>query len=70
MIILAVVCFYGIRVSPGGHDDYMSRAQTDSIKGIFAIIILYSHMRGYLPPPQVVMINYTIGPLISWDNLW
>lgn len=52
VIILAVVCFYGIRVSYRGHDDYMSRAQTDSIKGIFAIIILYSHMRGYLPPPE------------------
>lgn len=52
VIILAVVCFYGIRISFKGHNDYISRSQTDSIKGIFAVIILYSHMRGYLPPPS------------------
>ena len=47
LIILIVMCLWGVKVSSTGHADYISRSQTDSIKGIFAIIILFSHMRGY-----------------------
>ncbi len=50
-LLLAIVAIYGARISYHGHPDYIAREQTDSIKGIFAIIILFSHMRGYLPPP-------------------
>ena len=51
LLILAMVILYGTRVSFRGYTDYIDRAQTDSIKGIFAVIILYSHMKGYLSPP-------------------
>lgn len=30
------------------HDDYLGRAQTTCIKGIFAVIILFSHIRTYV----------------------
>ncbi|MDE6097912.1 MAG: acyltransferase [Muribaculaceae bacterium] len=52
VVILFLLCLYGIRLSYKGHSDYLGRSQTDSVKGIFAIIILFSHMRGYLPPPS------------------
>lgn len=51
ILLLVIITIYGARVSSDGHSDYIGRNQTDSIKGIFAIIILFSHMRGYLPPP-------------------
>lgn len=47
LLALIVLCLWGAKFSSTGHADYISRSQTDSIKGIFAIIILYSHMRGY-----------------------
>ena len=50
VLILAVASFWGMKVSVSGHSDYINKNQTDSIKGIFAIIILFSHMRDYLPP--------------------
>lgn len=69
VVVLAIVCFYGLRFSWAGHADYINRGQTDSIKGIFAIIILYSHMRwGIIPPPQALMIVYSFLCLISSDN--
>lgn len=50
LVILLVICLYQMKIS-SFHDDYISKNSTDSIKGIFTVIILYSHMRGYLPPP-------------------
>lgn len=47
-VLLACVALYGVKVS-SHHEDYISKPVTDSIKGIFAIIIIYSHGRGYLP---------------------
>lgn len=49
-VLLACVALYGVTFS-SHHEDYISKPVTDSIKGIFAIIIIYSHGRGYLPPP-------------------
>ena len=46
-ILLLIVCLYGIKYKTF-HEDYMSKQSTNAIKGIFAIIILFSHMRGYL----------------------
>lgn len=51
IILLLLVALYGGKISLSGHDDYINRGQTDSIKGIFAIVILFSHMRNYLPEP-------------------
>lgn len=46
-VFLAFICLWNIRV-PKFHDDYMSLEATTSIKGIFAVIILYSHLSGYI----------------------
>lgn len=46
-IVLALICLYKIRFA-NFHNDYLGREQTDSIKGIFAIIIVFSHMRNYI----------------------
>lgn len=45
--ILILITLYKIRFS-NFHEDYMEKNQTDSIKGVFAIIILFSHFRGYV----------------------
>lgn len=44
---LLVISIWGVKLS-SFHEDYMSLTSTNVIKGIFAVIILYSHMRGYL----------------------
>lgn len=46
-ILLLILCLYGIKYKTF-HEDYMSKQSTNAIKGIFAMIILFSHMRGYL----------------------
>ena len=46
-LILLAVILYGIRFS-SYHEDYMAPGSTNAIKGAFAVIILYSHMRGYI----------------------
>ncbi|MBR2335330.1 MAG: acyltransferase family protein [Clostridia bacterium] len=47
VIALAAICVYKIKFS-SFHDDYMSIPATNSIKGIFAVIILFSHLRSYI----------------------
>lgn len=50
-LLLVLISCFGMKLS-SWNNDYISKPVTDSIKGIFAIIIIYSHMRGYLPPPS------------------
>ena len=45
--ILAIISLIGVRFS-SFHSDYMSTDQTTAIKGIFAVLILLSHMSGYV----------------------
>ena len=47
LILLLVVCCCGMKFS-SFHSDYMSIPATTAIKGIFAIIILLSHLRQYI----------------------
>ena len=44
--LLFLLCFYGINYS-AFQDDYLSVPKTTSIKGLFAVLILLSHVRGY-----------------------
>lgn len=44
---LILVCIWNIRFS-NFHEDYMSPRATNAIKGIFAVVILFSHMKGYI----------------------
>ena len=48
---LFAILLWKVKLSPF-HEDYLSPHATNSIKGIFAIIILFSHMRGYLTLPD------------------
>ncbi len=46
---LLVLCLVGIKFSgKNGFDDYMSPPKTGAIKGIFVIIVLFSHVRQYI----------------------
>ncbi len=47
LVALAAVTLYGCRLSKF-HDDYMGFSQTTAIKGFFAVVIVFSHMNGYL----------------------
>ena len=47
LIILVIISLYGIKLA-SFHKDYISLDGTNAIKGIFAVLILYSHMRQYL----------------------
>ncbi len=47
MILLLCVCLYKIKASHF-NSEYLSVSQTGAIKGIFAVIILFSHLRGYV----------------------
>ena len=47
LIVFGLICLYGIKLS-SFHPDYMGTAQTGSVKGMFAMIILFSHLRSYL----------------------
>lgn len=46
LILLAVSC-YGMKIS-SFHPDFLSVRSTTAIKGVFAILILLSHTKGYL----------------------
>lgn len=46
-IILAVITIWGIRFS-SFNEGYISLESTNAIKGVFAVIILFSHMNGYI----------------------
>lgn len=47
LIILALICIWRLDIS-GYHEDYMVPKYTTAIKGIFTVLIFYSHIRGYL----------------------
>lgn len=46
-VVLAGLSIYKIKYA-SFHKDYMGYDQTASLKGIFAIIIIFSHLRGYM----------------------
>ena len=46
--IFAICCLIGIKFSRKGFKDYLDKEQTNAIRGIFAMIIFFSHFRGYV----------------------
>ena len=46
-IILLIITLIGVKVS-SFHEDYLDKDRTNGIKGIFAILILLSHIRSYV----------------------
>ena len=47
IVILVCICIWNIKFSRFW-EDYLSLDTTTSIKGIFAVIILYSHLSGFI----------------------
>lgn len=49
VIILLLILFSDMKVAPAGGflDDYMAKKQNNCIKGIFIILIIFSHYSGY-----------------------
>ena len=47
LLVLVALCCYRMKIS-SFHQDFLSVTTTTAIKGIFAILILYSHNKGYL----------------------
>ena len=65
-IILLGIILWGVNFSTF-HKDYMSLTATNAIKGIFAVLILYSHLSSYLylsETDMFVIINTYIGQLM------
>lgn len=54
ILIIVLVSLYELKVTTY-NDEYASKPATDSIKGIFTIIILYSHLKSYLPPYMQIL---------------
>ena len=50
--LLIIICCYRAEFSGRNKifDDYMSRERTTSVKGVFAVIILLSHLLQYVKP--------------------
>lgn len=46
-LVLGVICLWNFKLS-NFHEDYITPKSTNAIKGIFAVIILFSHMNGYI----------------------
>ncbi len=47
LVILVALCLWKIRFA-GFHENYCDKDPTTAIKGLFALIIFFSHCRGYL----------------------
>lgn len=48
-VCLLIICIYGIKFNlTGFNEDYISPGISNAVKGIFTVIILFSHMRGYI----------------------
>lgn len=50
---LFIISSWKLRFAPF-HDDYLELSTTTAIKGIFAVIIFYSHLRGYISLPDSI----------------
>ena len=49
LLSVFVLCLYGMKIRVDGFcEDYLSRPQTDAIKGIFILLIVLSHSLGYI----------------------
>lgn len=62
IVLLLFISLYGMRIS-SFHNDYMSLDSTNAIKGIFAVIILFSHLRQYIVLTDTFANNSYIGIL-------
>lgn len=52
LVFLVFISFYNVKFSHY-NKDYMLPSNTNSIKGVFAILILLTHLRNYIEIPNV-----------------
>lgn len=49
ILLLTILCLYGIRIGKRmAYEGYISKSRTDSIKGIFILIVFLSHIKNYI----------------------
>lgn len=66
LLLFFLLCLYGADFNLAGyHGDYLSKAKTNSIKGIFIIIVVLKHALGYLNEA-----NYGYGALGDSSFVW
>lgn len=46
LLIYLFICFYDVKF--GDHEDYLSKEKTQSIKGIFILLVFFSHFNSYV----------------------
>lgn len=46
-LLYVIVCLYGIKFCANGNNDYLSIDTTTSIKGIFILLVFFSHFNSY-----------------------
>lgn len=66
LLLFFLLCLYRVDIKlTGCHSDYLSKAKTNSIKGIFIIIVFFKHALGYLNEA-----NYGYGALGDSSFVW
>lgn len=66
VVMLALMCLWGIKLNlKNGFEDYMSPPKTGSVKGIFVVIVLLSHIRQYVTLDNSAM-NMPFKDLMSF----
>ena len=48
LLVYFAVCVYGVKFRFNGNADYMSIENTQAIKGVFIMMVFFSHIRGYI----------------------
>ncbi len=48
LLVYFAVCIYGVKFKFSGNADYMSVENTQAIKGIFILMVFFSHIKGYV----------------------
>lgn len=65
IVILFAVCCFGMRFS-SFHQDYSSLQTTTAIKGVFAILIVFPHLKGYITLDPGVFSDRSYNSILSF----
>lgn len=64
VLLFIFVCLYKVKIAPNGlkgyHNDYLSIEKTNSIKGIFTLVVFFCHFNSYIE--YSVLDNYATFP--------
>ena len=66
LLVLLICCLFGIKFASGnGFSDYMSPQKSGAIKGIFTVIVLFSHVRKFIDLDKTPL-NLPYGKFLSF----